>query len=480
MENCIKRWITFMLILVWISMGLHMEIGGPTLLDLRIRFNTNSEEIARSVSAQGAGIFVGALIGGILVDLLGIWKILLVTGSQIIVTATIVSMPYVGSLTMLWVMFFILGTAAGVVNVSGQRIIIELWKDKAPSPMHATHMGFGIGALIAPLIANPFLAVLDYSDSTQTLNGTTSSHVRILQESRVQLAYVTIGAVSAILSLPVLIYPILMCCVKRLRDGYRRLKPEEARTSKRSFREFLSILNPATYANGSLKFGLFVFAMIVLYFVNLVGGEQLFGNFIRTYSVDEMHFPRDEASYLDTIYWGSYTVGRFLGSILSHFIHIKILIVIDAILYLISVTSLNIFSAKFNSKTVLWAFTAGVGFLVAPLFPAGISFTNTQIEVGGVVLTLVMFSSGLSHLLYVWIAGSLYDHYGPQTILYTVQTASVLVFIIVVIFVLVTHRRTDRFQQVRQVGGERDTFNAGDLLYTPLMQSTDSEEETPT
>lgn len=97
--------------------GLYMEIGGPTMLDLRIYFDSNPEEIARSVSALGVGLFVGALLAGLLVDMIGTWKILLVTGAQLLATVSIISMPYVGSLSALWVMFFLLGTAAGTVNV---------------------------------------------------------------------------------------------------------------------------------------------------------------------------------------------------------------------------------------------------------------------------------------------------------------------------------------------------------------------------
>lgn len=94
-----------------------MEIGGPTMLDLRIRFDSNSEEVARSVSAQGVGIFLGALIGGVFVDMLGTWKILLVICAQLLSTVSILSMPLIDSLSVMWLMFFVLGTATGIVNV---------------------------------------------------------------------------------------------------------------------------------------------------------------------------------------------------------------------------------------------------------------------------------------------------------------------------------------------------------------------------
>ncbi|KAL4233506.1 hypothetical protein ACF0H5_008187 [Mactra antiquata] len=480
MEEIHKKSVTCMLILIWVSMGLYVEIAGPTMIDLRMRFDADSESVARSISALGVGVFVGALLGGLLIDTLGTWKILLVTAAQVLVTVVIVSMPFVGSLGALWVMFFALGTSAGVVNVSGQRIILEMWKENAPTPMHATHMGFGIGALTAPLIANPFLAKLAFNDETSltAINGTStnsSSGFVVIEESRVHLAYVTIGVISALLSLPVFIYPIMKCCRLKGNNNYDSFDEDKSTKPTKSFRNFLRSIDPRTYASGS-GFGIFIFVIIILYFVNLVGGEHLFGNFIRTYSVDQLHFPRNEASYLDTIYWGSFTMGRLLGSLLAHCIHIRTLFAFDAVMYLLSVSLFNVFSANNDSKAVLWAFTAIIGLLVAPLFPAGISYTNTQIEVGGVILTLVVFATGCGQLLYIWIEGVLYQDYGPQTTLYSMQTSSILVFIIAILFICFTYKRGDRFSDFRQSLVNNATkemdVNTGETGYTQLDKSS--------
>ncbi|XP_060600312.1 sodium-dependent glucose transporter 1-like isoform X2 [Ruditapes philippinarum] len=448
MEGIHRKIVTVMLILAWVSMGLYGEIGGPTMLDLRMYFNANAEEVARAVSAIGIGMFLGALIGGLFVDMLGTWKILLVTGVQLLATVTIVSMPFVGTISVLWFMFFLLGTAGGVVNVAGQRIILEMWKEKSPAPMHAAHMGFGIGALAAPLIANPFLAVLDFTHTNATTGGNesipnTASYV-IIEETRVQTAYVAIGLVSLALSLPFFVYPFVKCFLIKDKDRNQYVSFDTNKCSKKTkLRKLIDTINPAVYAGGSLKFGTFVFIVIGLYFFNSVGGEQLFGNFIRTFSVDELRFPRDEASYLDTVYWGSFTVGRFMGAVLSHYVHIKTLFLTDAILNLSAVTFLNIFSTK--NKSLLWTFTAVVGFFVAPMFPAGISYANTQIEVGGVVLTLIVFMTGLGDMFYIWIEGIFYQNYGPRTALYAMQVSAILVFVITVVFIAFTYKRKERF-----------------------------------
>lgn len=94
-----------------------MEIGGPTLIDLRIKLNATSEDIARCISAQGFGSFLGAVIGGVFVDVFGQWKFLLVTASAVLASASLITMAFVKNLTLLWVMFFLLGSSAGLSNV---------------------------------------------------------------------------------------------------------------------------------------------------------------------------------------------------------------------------------------------------------------------------------------------------------------------------------------------------------------------------
>ncbi|KAH3729315.1 sodium-dependent glucose transporter 1-like [Dreissena polymorpha] len=476
-----RKLITVMLVLVWISMGMFFEVGGPTMVDLRMKYNTSSADIARSVSAQGFGIFAGALAGGLVIDAMRTWKFLVVTLAETIAIVAVILMPFVASLTWLWVMFFSVGIAAGLINVAGQRMLIEMWRDEAASPMHVIQMGFGIGALIAPLIINPFLAVLELksdglvnaSSNDATLPG--GSELTVIKESRVDVAFVTIGLCSATLALPFFFYPFVKC-FRRHKDKYQNIDETEESTvapAKNGIvKRVLIILNPASYADGNFTFGLTVFVFIILLYINLVGGEQMFGNFVRTFSVDELQFARTEASYLDTVFWGSFTIGRLAGSVLAYLISIRKLFLLDLFMNLLAITFADIFATR--GKNFLWASTAVVGFFIAPLFPAGIAYVNTQIEVGGMVLTLVMFATGFGQLLYIWIEGVLYVAYGPRTILYALQFSAIFVFLISVIFVAISWTRkryVNNEDQTLVVTSGHDVKMTSDLRYSDLSTS---------
>ncbi|KAH3729414.1 hypothetical protein DPMN_055385 [Dreissena polymorpha] len=251
-------------------------------------------------------------------------------------------------------------------------MLIELWRDESSSPMYAMHMGFGIGALAVPLIVNPFLAVLEYGPVNVSSNDVPLPGGRefiVIKETRVNIAFVTIGLCSATLALPFFLYPLVKS-LRRYNDKYSNMdEPEEstvAPVQNGIVKRLLFILNPASYADRNFTFGLTVFVFIIVLYTNIVGGEQLFGKFVRTLSVDELRFARNEASYLDTVYWGSFTIGRLTGSVLAHFISIRKLFLIDLFTNLLAVTFEDIFAAR--GKQFLWAFTAVVGFFIAPLF----------------------------------------------------------------------------------------------------------------
>lgn len=330
-----------------------------------------------------------------------------------------------------------------------------MWKDEAPVPMHALHTGFGIGALAAPLIANPFLAVVDFDVPTTLLNSTngttnisispTLNSYSVVKPSRVQIACLTLGIIITVFSVPFFIYPFVKCCRREKEESYANIDSENSAGDDKKLR-CIDIINPATYAEGSFKYGLFMFILSGFYFYNVFGSGQLFGNFIRTFSVDELQFKRNEASYLDTVYWGLFTLGRVVGALLSNFMSIRTLFAMDIIFYVLFATLATVFAAE--TKGSLWAFSALIGFFIGPLHPAGVSFINTQIEVGGAVLSLILFASGLGQLSFVWIEGILYDRYGPRTVLYALQGSAVFIAVIMFIFVIVSSRRVDRFTRL--------------------------------
>ncbi|KAH3860663.1 hypothetical protein DPMN_023573 [Dreissena polymorpha] len=342
-------------------------------------------------------------------------------------------------------------------------------------------MGYSIGSMLAPLAINPFLAVLEFrsdspvnvSSNNVTLQG--GWEFIVIKESRVYVAFATIGLCVATLVMPFFVYSFVKC-FRRNKNTYSNIDEPGASALSPSkndiVKRVLAILNPASYADGNCKFGLTVLVFTILLCMNMMGGLMMFGNFVSMLSVDQLQFASTEAYYLDTVYWGGVTIGRFVSVVLSHFISIRKLFLIDVCMNLVAITFADIFATR--GKNFLWIFTAAVGFFLAPISPTGIAYINTQIEVGGIVLTFGMLAFGFGGLVYMWIEGALYVTYGPSTVFYTLQFCAIFVCLISVIFVAITWKRkrsANNEDQTQVVTSDHDVATTSVLRYSDLNTS---------
>lgn len=103
--------------LVCIQQGLFLEITGPTQKDLKLRANLNYEDVSRAVSGRSIGFFIGAAIGGFLVDKLDPYcDLMLAVCLDLGGTATIIA-PYAQSIGLMWFLFVMQGTFEGIINI---------------------------------------------------------------------------------------------------------------------------------------------------------------------------------------------------------------------------------------------------------------------------------------------------------------------------------------------------------------------------
>ena len=98
------------------------------MIDLKLVFNASYEEVSRSVSGRGAGGFVGALIGGILVDKFDRSLDLITALVETMAAAAVTYIPFAPDVGMLWFLCFILGACSGVANIGkkNHRLIQQL------------------------------------------------------------------------------------------------------------------------------------------------------------------------------------------------------------------------------------------------------------------------------------------------------------------------------------------------------------------
>ena len=336
-----------------------------------------------------------------------------------------------------------------------------MWREGAASPLHILHGGFGIGSFIIPLIANPFLAVPASKDENRTYFSnasfetvtdstvltsleTTTLKDDYLKPSRIEYAYMIAAAITATLSFVFYAYHFLgssMRTLQRKKEKEGMVKSEKEGKSL-TFRE---MFNPATCAGGRFFYGLQIFTLLFIYFFMCVGGERVGGKFIRAFSIDYLGFSTDDGSYINTGFWISFAVGRFVGFFTARWIPIRILILIETGGILATTIFLTIFGG--NSSTALWVLIIPAGFFIAPLFPTGIGWGNFHVEMTGIAITTILLGGSLGGVAFMKLIGYLYDHFGPKTFLYTLLGYGIAVFLLAVVLDIVGAQHGGRFSE---------------------------------
>ena len=323
--------------------------------------------------------------------------------------------------------------------------------------MHALHLGFGIGSFLIPLIANPFLAdrSLDSSNSTlcHDLEVTTKSSSslcesgslnnisaqddlrRIVAESRIEYAYI-------IAAIPSFLFALVFLGFQFFGNISSSNLEESGVVAKQPFKK---MINPATCANGDFCFGITIFILMFLQFFQVVGGERLYGKFIRTYAVDHVDFSKNSGSYVDTVFWIGFSAGRFAGFVLGKWIPIRVMLLVESSGIFLSTVILNALSSV-NPKLVLWISTGMIGFFTGPLFPTSMAWTDYHLKLTGLGITVNCLGGGVGGMVYLWIMGYFYEYYGPYTFPYEVLVYGILTLIISLALHFVGRRKGGRFK----------------------------------
>ncbi|WAR07088.1 MF4B1-like protein [Mya arenaria] len=356
------------------SSGLYLEALGPAMIDLRLIYATNYASVTRAVAGRGAGCFIGAAVGGVLIDrwpsLLELWCAVFTTVAGLGVSMV----TYLPSIDHVWLLYLLLGAASSIVNIAGTKLALSMWKEKSSIILQLLHMGFGVGALLGPLMCTPFLAVMEQ-------NGT--QPVRVVTKSRVHVAFLLIGIITLLVAVPFYSFQF-------------------------------------TNHNHS--------------------GEKTYVSFVRTISVDVFKLGKNEASYLNSVFWMSLTGGRFVGSFVSHFVSTRAMITVMVLLNAISSTLCNMYGL--TDAQVLWVFTVLEGFLIAPMYPLGVAYSNSLINLSGFCLMLIALMGGLGDMMFLWSAGRVYDQQGAPAIFRMVNAAFALLAAVLLVFRIATRSCT--------------------------------------
>ena len=303
--------------------------------------------------------------------------------------------------------------------------------------MHVVHLGYGVGGFIAPLLVNPFLADTSDGETGATTNrprttparDSSSNNTAGIIISSIQYPYTVIGLITAVFAFIFLIYQIGVwrdsCAKSRLKEIGEKGDLDRGDDILLKKRSILQMINPASCANGNFCFGFWILLLLFARFFFLTGIDRILGTFLRSYAIDQLHFSKDNASYINTIFWVNYAVGRFVAFIIAYCISVKIILVVETLGIL--VTGICVVMFALDNPLSLWILSGISGFLLGPMFPTGIAWGDVYIEMTGLAITWTLLGSAFGGLTYLKLGGYAYDKYGPPSMAYIFLATVILI-----------------------------------------------------
>jgi len=154
-----------------IGSGLFSSLSGSTLLYLTDNVGSTVDAVSYVFTGRAAGNLIGSVFCGLLIKYYKKYKPLLTIGIGIVVSGVLMLItPWIHSLAGLVVAFTLTGLLFGYLDAGSQSMYLNLWGEKDSRPyLQSFHFAFGIGAVLAPIIAAPFLEKADSeSDSEES------------------------------------------------------------------------------------------------------------------------------------------------------------------------------------------------------------------------------------------------------------------------------------------------------------------------
>lgn len=354
---------TIVYYLAFIGLGMVAASLGPTVRELAKQTDTSMGDIGVLLTVRAMAYLVGSLLVGRLYDRYTGHRIMI--GSVIVLFVVFLFVPTTPYLWLLVVLLFIVGLGESGLDVGGNTLLLWTHGEKVGPFMNGLHFFFGVGAFIAPIVV---ALSLDLTDG-------------------IAWAYWIIG---------VSLLPLILL--------FSRQRSPQAHTADNA------------QSHGKEKPNFRLIGLAILFLVFYVGVELGFGNWIYTYAVERDLLSKTDAAYLNSAFWGAFTLGRLLG------IPIAIRFVPRTILFgsLVGTLASLLFMLALQEVAFLWIGTIGFGFSIAPIFPTTLAFVERRTVMTGQITSLFFVAAGAGAMVIPWSIGALMDSQGDEIMLWLV------------------------------------------------------------
>ena len=306
--------------------------------------------------------------------------------------------------------------------------MIRMWGVKAAVPVHALHTAFGVGALLSPQIARPFLG---NAPGATEMNDSNIIEYNTSYTADESIA-TTYDMAAAAIEYPYSIISTFTLCVATIFVLIFCLSPIRQRTATKAAQlSMKDTVKPSTWLGGDTRLGFAVLVLAFFIFMLPVGMERAYGKFIFSLSVTgPLKLSPADGTMLESTFWASFTAGRLLATIAATRVNLNLLVVIELSINVVATLALVAYGQATGLHLAI--FSALFASAMAPLNPTILSWLNLYIEVTAMITCMAFISSACGAFVYSWMAGYLFQYHGPDALLYFMLAstcACVMIFV---------------------------------------------------
>ncbi|XP_074531204.1 major facilitator superfamily domain-containing protein 4A [Halichoeres trimaculatus] len=457
---------------VFFSFGLCIAFLGPTILDLRCQTQSTLQQITWVFFSQQFFLLVGSSLGGLFKkSLLSSLSALLC--STLVISIVFAVIPLCYHVVLLSVALAIAGLSMGVIDTIANRQLVKLYQKDSATFLQALHFFIGLGALVSPLVADPFLAddscvlganlTANSSSSSPDLEHLRSSlagqgavsgnisqyplHTEGMVITRVSYAF----WIMALINLPVPAAVLALMFHERLLFCPRSSPPllDKNSSSRKSHSlddeghgSLFGCCHPAKIRGHPASF----------FLIHALGGAILFitdgiigsyAGFVYTYAVSPpLLMGHKTAGCLDSIFWAAITIGRLASIYLSYKCSAPKLLTFSLVGVIVTQCLLMIF---YTSCEFLFIGTCVLGLCISSVFPSVLAFTEDILEYKGCATTVLVTCASTGEMMLQLLTGIVIHSQGSYAFLLCCTVASFTSFCLFLLFLFARHIHTNLY-----------------------------------
>ncbi|XP_029357190.1 major facilitator superfamily domain-containing protein 4A isoform X2 [Echeneis naucrates] len=454
---------------VFFSFGLCIAFLGPTILDLRCQTQSTLQQITWVFFAQQFFLLLGTGIGGLLKPT-RMFSLSALCSCTLIISIVFAIIPLCYHVALLSVAMALAGTAMGMIDTISNLQLVKLYQKDSAIFLQALHFFTGLGALVSPLVADPFLAEDNcILGANWTVNSSSSSDLQHLRSSlgghgvalpnisqyplhtegviitRVSYAF----WIMALINFPVPAGVLALMCHERLlpcfrsgprlldRDSLSGTNPEVE--SAKGHGSVFDCCNPAKLHGHPPTF----------FIIHALGGAILFitdgmigayAGFVYTYAVSPpLLMGHKTAGGLNSVFWASITGGRLAFIYLSYKYTSSRLLICSLVGVMLVQCLLLLFS---TSSILFFIGTCVFGMFISGVLPLMLAFTEDLLDYKGCATTILVTSASAGEMVLQQLVGFVMNHQGSYTFLLCCTIPSIfgLFFFLQLLYVKSNHR----------------------------------------